>query len=111
MPESEPHDDKFIVFKRAEFNEWAASPIGTRRLPPPVEDAVVLRRQDVFAPPALDAYASSILTAVEALDALAAQFDEPPSNIAERAKGLREIAEYFSDQARAAWDTERRLPD
>lgn len=67
-----------------------------------LDDAVVIRRQDVFAAPALDAYANSIQVALM-LD---------PGN--EHAIRLREIADYFSEQAAKSWDNNghpRKLPD
>lgn len=71
----------------------------------PIPDAVVIRLQDVFAPPALDAYANAILTAVEIMRADSAGYN---SATVER---LQRIAEYFQDQALIAWDTQRKVPD
>ena len=62
-------------------------------------DAVVIRRQDVFAPPALDAYANSIRVAL----ALA-----PQNGVTAQ---LAKIADYFHEQAVISWDANRKLPD
>lgn len=62
------NDEKYIVFK---LSDWAD---GVERLGelaqyiegiPPVEDAVVIRKQDMFAGPGLHAYAMTIQTAIE----------------------------------------------
>lgn len=68
-----------------------------------VDDAVVIRRQDIFAPPALDAYANALQTAIEVLTNSSA-----PSG---RTAQLQDIADYFSDQAAKSWSEQRRLPD
>lgn len=69
----------------------------------PVEDAVVIRRQDIFAPPALDAYSNAMQTAIEVLTNGGA-----PSG---RTENLQKIADYFHDQAAKAWTEQRKLPD
>jgi len=101
-------DSKYVVFKRDDYVNWfnsfpeRAMPNGPG--PYALEDAVVIRRQDVFAPPALDAYANSIRVALS----MAMPSDEAGINIAAR---LAEIADYFHEQATLSWDTERKLPD
>ena len=69
-------------------------------LPQPVNDAVVIRRQDIFAPPALDAYANSIMVAMSLTDGSDA-----------RLRRLQEIADYFHEQADISWNSKRRIPD
>lgn len=64
-------------------------------------DAVVIRRQDVFAPPALDAYANSIMAALEIVNTLG---NGVPV-------GLRDIADYFHEQAALSWQADRKIPD
>lgn len=64
-----------------------------------VADAVVIRRQDAFAPPALDVYEGGIGVALELA---------PKNGITER---LQEIRDYFHRQAEAAWHTHRKIPD
>jgi hypothetical protein len=125
-------DQKYITFKRSEFYEM----MGRLALPPfygktssghqeragahwdcadiaarieevsektCVADAVVIRRQDVFAPPALDAYANAIQTAIAVL----CNGEEPTGRTAD----LREIADYFHEQAVKAWEDKRKMPD
>ena len=98
-------DEKYIVFKR---DEWEAivtdKGTATRNefLRAVVPDAVVIRRQDKFAPPALDAYANAITMVVEALR---------PLGLDDRAERLQEVADYFHEQAVASWETDRKLPD
>lgn len=71
-----------------------------------VEDAVVIRRQDVFAPPALDAYANAIQCAIELL---AKDASEP--HTFETMGRLQIIADHFHDQAAKAWTEPRKIPD
>ncbi len=125
-------DQKYIVFKRDEFYEmmgrlglppyfgktssgrleragahWDCAPIAEDIKADAertcVPDAVVIRRQDAFAPPALDAYANAIQCVIEVL-----QQDGIPTH---HDSALREIADYFHDQACKAWDSPRKLPD
>lgn len=88
-------DDKYIVFKKS---EWEREKYCT-----PVEDAVVIRRQDAFAPPALDAYANAIQCVIEVLCN-----GMKPSGKTEQLQG---IADYFHDQAAKSWSEQRKLPD
>lgn len=119
-------DEKYIVFKRNEFYEMMGAlalppyegtgddgrsvdcaPIAQRIIRTAEEtalgDAVVIRRQDVFAPPALDAYANAITVALELTV-------HGVSN-SERARRLKDIADYFHEQAKLAWTTNRKIPD
>ena len=113
-------NSKYVVFKRENFDLWLAampewggvsrSPeaqdtvdMVMKTVPPELEDAVVIRRQDVFAPPALDAYANAIQVVVEVLT----NGTSPSGRSAE----LQKIADYFHTQAQLAWDTVRKLPD
>lgn len=68
-----------------------------------VPDAVVIRRQDIFAAPALEAYANAITCVI---DVLSNQSD--PSG---KTKDLRDIADYFHEQAEKSYDGTRKLPD
>jgi hypothetical protein len=98
-------NDKYAVFKREEWEQWFHNLASMADPPSPseVEDAVVIRRQDVFAPPALDAYANAITVALELIVEGVSSSD--------RAKRLRHIADYFHQQAELAWNTERKVPD
>jgi hypothetical protein len=99
-------DNKYVVFKRDEFRDWFCT-VGDHshgvNVLKAVEDAVVIRRQDAFAPPALDAYANAITVALELIK------EGVTSN--PKAVALRDIADYFHQQAALAWSVERKLPD
>lgn len=97
--------EKYVVFKRQEFKQWYDEwPETEDELPQAVLDAVVIRRQDAFAPPALDAYANAIQTLLEMVGMGVTMEIEQYSK-------LREIADYFHEQAAKAWDEKRKLPD
>lgn len=107
------NDEKYIVFKRKEFitkmnalrlevDQSIVSHIQSGA----IDDAVVIRRQDVFAPPALDAYANSITIVIEVL-----KKSNPDITTEGLIKGLRDAADYFHEQARESWQTVRKLPD
>ena len=71
-----------------------------------IDDAIVIRRQDVFAAPALYSYANSIIVAVKAIKADAGGYNEP---LVER---LLKIADYFMSEAdKAAHENKGKLPD
>ena len=94
--------DKYAVIPIARWQDHVEF-CALHDLEPPslVDDAVVIRRQDVFAAPALDAYANSILTAVELLPR-----DHPA------ALRLRAVANFFHLQASKSWQTpNRKIPD
>lgn len=99
--------DKYVIFKKAEFDWWYNRLGHQAPLSPPelVRDGVVIRRQDIFSPPALDAYANAITIALQVAKELP---DDPQRPVWH---DLRQIADYFRDQAEQAWDTDRKLPD
>jgi|SRR5688572_12790160 len=123
---------KYIVFKWAEFYEmmgklalppyygqtssgrqekagahWDCAPIAQLIKKVAEEyalgDAVVIRRQDIFAAPALEAYANAITCVI---DVLTNQSD--PSG---KSMDLRDIADYFHEQAEKSYEGQRKLPD
>jgi hypothetical protein len=108
-----PHDDKYFVISKAELgrlqNNVAEGRAGTARdlmtalWVHQIQDAVVIRKQDVFAPPALDAYANAIQCVIEALQEAAADSPE--------IKKLQKISDYFRMQAEDAYMIKRKLPD
>lgn len=118
------NDEKYIVFKRKDFDQLREKLISVE-LPtivdrvldlPPVEDAVVIRKQDVFAGPALHAYASSIQTVIELLRSLSTD----PVNVdhgvpgltVEQMSRLYPIRDYFFQQAFEADDVRtKKVPD
>lgn len=102
-------NNKYVVFKREDWDAHRDQP-GCMPEDLEVDDAVVIRRQDVFAPPALDAYANLITAALAVAQDVSGHIpgvDEEPGSV----KRLREIADYFHEQAALAWDTHRELPD
>lgn len=82
-------NEKYYVFK----NEKGL--VGAR-----VEDAVVIRKQDVFAAPALDAYSNAITCAVELMP------DDSPHK-----ERLKDLADFFHQQAVESWIMDRKIPD
>lgn len=94
---------KYIVFKREEFAKWwnqatvggSVHTIATLR---EIPDAVVIRRQDLFAPTALHSYANSIGISVRLTDD------------SDRAKQLQKVADYFHSQAVLAEAEAYKLP-
>lgn len=96
--------DKYITFKRDEFvailapQGWSVTDIDNVFTPIELEDAVVIRRQDLFASPALATYAACI--------AIAGRLVGPPIK-----KQLLEVADYFEQQAKLAADEGYKLPD
>lgn len=102
MPEH-VRDEKYIVFPRSQFNEWTrvlTSGFGSLgEIPSSVDDAVVIRRQDFFASPALAGYAASI--------AIAARLTEDE----ETRKTLLGVADYFQQQSELAAAEGYKLPD
>lgn len=63
-----------------------------------IKDAVVIRRQDIFAPVPLEVYASSIKLAISLAE------KSPVS------EALSETADYFYEQASLSWATNRKIP-
>jgi hypothetical protein len=91
-------DDKYVTFKRDDLYEaLKGQPISVAALE--IKDAVVIRRQDFFASPALAGYAASI--------AIAIQLTDDPK----RAQQLRYVADYFERQSELAADEGWKLPD
>ncbi|HEY7418504.1 MAG TPA: hypothetical protein VH593_25210 [Ktedonobacteraceae bacterium] len=94
-------DDKYIVFKRGDAIS-VTDGYTTFKSNSVIDDAVVIRRQDIFAPPAFDAYANSILVALSL---------DPEAIHSDYGQRMQEIADYFHEQAVLAWDTNRKIPD
>lgn len=86
-------DEKYIVFKRSEWEAFAVSGANAHDHPlNMVYDAVVIRTRDTFAGPALHSYAASIGVAARVIGIV-----DPL-----KAKGLMDIADYFSERAEEA---------
>lgn len=92
-------DEKYLVFKTEDFQRLASSGLVPEEIVAyRVPDAIVIRRQDYFASPALAGYAASIAIAAK----LAPEEDR---------KRLLGIADYFESQAQLAADEGWKLPD
>ena len=106
---------KYVVMKRYNWDLFLAGlehlGVSESQLPRLIDDAVIIRRQDVFAPPALAAYANAIQTAL-AIHVDSGSYvpgvDEEPESV----KHLKEIADYFHEQSELAYaDSARKIPD
>lgn len=110
-----PSDNKYIVFKLEDFERNAPAIVKYSNLIESiVEDAVVIRRQDLFSPPALDAYANAIMATVEVLRGAWPENDFTSVNGEEAQRTivrLIDISDYFHEQAVLAWESKRKLPD
>lgn len=87
-------DEKYVVFKKDEFEQFLVD-CGDGCRPEALEDAVVIRTQDVYAGPALHAYAGAVLSAAEMREGDSVRDD------------LVRIADYFHDRAVEADDARR----
>lgn len=88
-------DSKYVVFKREDFDRWK------KEIPPSwvqeIEDATVIRSQDIFAMSGLWAYANNITTFLELHQAFLLPMSE------EERTNLEGIRDYFitrADEAR-----------
>ncbi len=91
-------DDKYVVFKKEDWD--TAYVAGDMR---PLDDAVVIRRQDIFAAPAFFEYAGQIRTTIEIMKQEGCWFEQNHH--------LEDIADYFMQQGEEAMRSERKLPD
>lgn len=100
--------DKYVVFNREDFfqvigdvmsHELSGEDLRQRVKEVEISDAVVIRQQDVFAPPALDAYANGINVALSLTG---------PGPVASH---LRTLADYFHSKAAQSWQMTRKIPD
>ena len=138
---TEPVDgSKYIVFKRNEFFElmgalalppyfgqtttgrkekagahWDCAPIAEdiQKAVAAVEldDAVVVRRRDIFAAPALEAYANAMQCVIEALNQRGIEHEGNGAGYS-TVDRLRDIADYFHEQSEKSYsDANRKLPD
>lgn len=101
-------DSKYIVLRTRDVKwkgETQEVPWATVTQSQIVTDAVVIRKKDPFAGPALHAYAASISVTVSLLK----QSDDP--ELQEHARRLLSIADYFHEAANDADLMEHKLPD
>lgn len=97
---------KYLVFKTDEYDAMMDADLDPRHLA--LDDAVVIRRQDVFAPPALDCYANAITVTIEGMKLTDTG---STSENHDTRKRLQDIADYFHEQAAKSWVEVRKLPD
>lgn len=91
-------DDKYIVFKKDEWDKMYGTPAPHQVQP--INDAVVIRRQDKFAAPALHTYASVLSAAAEVCP------------ITDLRINLQRVADYFHEQAMLATEARfKKFPD
>jgi hypothetical protein len=102
---SDGTEEKYVVFKREEFLDVIRSLPAHQEMAHhgfqkyEIPDAVVIRRQDLFASPCLATYASMISLVAKNID------DSYTAN------ELLGISDYFEDQARLAAEEGHKLPD
>jgi hypothetical protein len=103
-------NDKYVVFKRGEFDGIHSLELKEgAKLPKPLEDAVVIRRQDIFAGPGLFSYANAIQTAIDLIGAPGELGTVSALN--ELAK-LEELRDFFWEQAMmASHEPNKKVPD
>lgn len=104
-----PNDDKYITFKTDDFMMWVAHGVADDEekfklafndaIMLSLDDAVIIRRQDYFAAPALAMYAATIATTIRLI--------EDPDRRAQ----LVAIADYFTRQSELAGDEGWKYPD
>jgi hypothetical protein len=99
-------EPKYLVFKTEEYDAMMEKDLDPRHLA--LDDAVVIRRQDVFAPPALDCYANAITVTIEGMKITDKGATSENYDVRQR---LQNIADYFHDQAAKSWTEQRKLPD
>lgn len=96
---------KYIVFNREEFNQWFTTLTELNIVPLSLDDAVVIRRKDVFAGPGLHAYAMAIQTALDLIDILGTVTQH-------EVEQLENLRDFFAHEAQLAVETPlKHLPD
>lgn len=114
-------NNKYVVFKIGDWlDEWkqwtdpkdAHHPL-TDLQHHRIEDAVVIRQQDMFAGPALQTYAASISIAKTALQGAIPLLEEGPAKdkIHNEIAYLGELADFFHTMAEEAYDKGWKRPD
>lgn len=96
---------KYVVFKQEEWDEWKRGNGRYQNTPDEVEDAVVMRRQDVFAAPAFRVYANSMAASM----VVAAKLVAPGLHL--ESETISKIARYFQEQAELSESEDRKVPD
>lgn len=107
LTDIEEDQPKYVVFKTEELGEWRQR-VGSRgsdvhSMPSPLDDAVVIRLKDPFAPTALYTYANTIMSLVELME----HWIDPMEH-----HRMIEIADYFHQQAvQSQTIKDKKLPD
>ncbi|MGH9907072.1 MAG: hypothetical protein ACRD8U_15995 [Pyrinomonadaceae bacterium] len=115
----ELRDEKYIVFKREDWQEWWGQWQGEMSKAPAsmvtnslddleelsLDDGVVIRTQDVFSGPALATYANSIQVAIDIL-----RMSDPVDEY--YLQRLRDTADYCHQQSEIAFHRpDQKIPD
>ena len=102
------HEEKYVVFKSEDFDDWCRGVADSDLDDLIIEDAVVIRLQDMFAAPALYSYANTIRTVTELLEK-SSPLVPSSAAILDRLHG---IADYFIGRALVAdMMPTKKLPD
>lgn len=112
-------DDKYKVFKIDDYLEAYEAlkdePAMKQLNREDVDDAVVIRLQDLFAEPALHSYASAIGVAIAAMRETVTILDGYPDVRAEinaHVEQLQKVADHFHEASLEAADhTHKKMPD
>jgi len=106
--------DKYVVFKRADFNSAFGDTLAEKALRErldagALDDAVVIRGQDVFAAPTFFNYSNQVITVH---DIMAGTLAQPiPEEVAEELIALQKIADHFHELGLWASNTPAKLPN
>lgn len=111
IPDATIRDEKYVVFKRSDLADLREYFKRNRNFAPhldaimekQLDDAVVIRTQDIFAGPALHGYAAALAIAVRV-------WSFAPGHEREVAS-LQSIADYFHERAVEADEGPRKIPD
>lgn len=109
-------DEKYLVFRRDEMDQWVTDTLaGLSPGEPPkeIQDAVVVRRQDIFAPAVLFGYASQVLGVTDIIGELVVEIEEKETarELHEMRQELLKVWDYFNTQGQEAMAQRRKLPD
>lgn len=99
-------DNKYVVFRREPAKQ-------IYNITDAIDDAVVVRRQDLFAPAVLFGYASQVLGVADILGELVVEIEdkEVAKDLHELRQDLLAVWDYFNRQGQEAQRNRRKLPD
>lgn len=97
------NDSKYVTFKREEYQRHTDPGVQKELRELEIQDAVVIRRQDKFASPALATYAAMIAIVASEIPEI--------GDLTYKKEELLQIADYFEDQARLAAEEGWKVPD